>query len=327
MNKKFWLVICLLAFAGTAFAGDVKPYEWEKNRSRYTLAANEKDQTELILKQHAQYEYVLEDNQFLMYSTVHRIVLVNNDEAIQKHNRIVISMNNTIELIELKARAINKDGKAVYFDKSNLKELKEEESGNAYRIFAIEGIEMGSEIEYYFTRKMRASVFDRVYMQYDVPVKASSFLLTCPGHLKFDFKAYQGFPDVKQEENDNKELNQYAATMKDVPAMKQEAFSYFDANRKRIEFKLAYNTARSQARLYTWDEAAKTFYSVLYTTSKDDDKALDKFSKTLGDDLSKTTVLRIRNIEQRIKSSVKVNNERSDESLYQVTSIINIKID
>lgn len=326
MNKKFWAIICLVVFAIAAQAADIKPYEWEKNRSRYTLAVNEKDLTELILKQHAQYEYVLEDNQFLMYSTVHRIVLVNNDEAIQKHNRIVISMNNTIDLIELKARAINKEGKAIYFDKSNLKELKEEESGNAYRIFAIEGVETGSEIEYYYTRKMRASVFDRVYMQYDAPVKASSFLLTCPAHLKFDFKAYQGFSDVKQEENDNKELNQYTAAMKDVPALKQEAFSYFDANRKRIEFKLAYNTARSQARLYTWDEAAKTFYSVLYTTSKDDDKALEKFAKTLGDDPSKAAAIRIRNIEQKIKSSVKVNNERSDESLSQVTSIIKSKL-
>jgi hypothetical protein len=99
-------------------------------------------------------------------------------------------------------------------------------------------VEMGSEIEYYYTRKMRASVFDRVYTQFDVPVKTSSFLLTCPAHLKFDFKAYHGFSDVKQEENDNKELNRYTAAMKDVPAMKEEAFSYFDANRKRIEFKL-----------------------------------------------------------------------------------------
>ena len=96
---------------------------------------------------------MLEDNQFLMYSTIHRIVYVNNDEAIQKHNRIVISMNNTLELIDVKARAIGKDGKAVFFDKSNLKELKNEESGNEFKIFAIEGIELGSEVEYFFTRK------------------------------------------------------------------------------------------------------------------------------------------------------------------------------
>src|SRR5262249_23325312 len=153
--------------------------------------------------------------------------------------------------------------KAVYFDKSNLKELKEEESGNAYRIFAIEGIEMGSEVEYYFTRKMRASVFDRVFMQFDVPVKSASFLLTCPHHLKFDFKSYQGFPNVKQEETPEGEPNLYAASVTDIAAMKEEPFSNFDGNRKRIEFKLAYNTGRSQARMYTWDEAAKTFYGLL----------------------------------------------------------------
>ncbi|WP_333821120.1 DUF3857 domain-containing protein [Ohtaekwangia sp.] len=319
-------VLLLLALAGTARAVEVRPYEWEKNRGRYTLTDKEKEQTELILKQHNQYEYVLEDNQFLMYSTIHRIILVNSNEAIQKHNRIVISMNNTIDLIDLKARSINKDGKAIYFDKSNLKELKEEESGNAYRIFAMEGVELGSEVEYYFTRKMRASLFDRVFMQFDVPVKASSFMLSCPSHLKFDFRAYQGYADVKQVENDNKEVNQYSASMTDVPAMKKEAFSYYDANRKRIEFKLAYNTARSQARLYTWDEAAKTFYSLLFTTSKDDDKALEKFLKTLNDNPSKSKEIRIRNIEQKIKSTVKVNRERSEESLTQISAIVKSKL-
>src|SRR5882672_11348008 len=132
-------VLTLVSLA--ARANDYKPYEWEKDRARYVLQEKDAALSELILKQHAQYDYVLKDNEFVLYSTVHRIVYVNNNEAVQKHNRIVISMNNTLELLDVKARAINKAGKAVYFDKTNLKELKDENSGNAYKIFAIEGIE------------------------------------------------------------------------------------------------------------------------------------------------------------------------------------------
>ncbi len=307
-----------------ARANDYKPYEWEKDRARYVLQEKDAALSELILKQHAQYDYVLKDNEFVLYSTVHRIVYVNNNEAVQKHNRIVISMNNTLELLDVKARAINKAGKAVYFDKTNLKELKDENSGNAYKIFAIEGIEMGSEIEYYYTRKMTATLFDRAFMQFDAPVKNNSFLLTSPGHLRFDFKSYNGFPDVKKDEKENQ--NTYSAEAKDVPALKKEPFSYFSPNRKRIEFKLAYNVGRSPARLYTWDEAAKTFYKLLVTLSKEDDKAIDKFVKTIGDKPTTSLDERIRNVEAKIKTSIQVNKEGDNESLNQVESILKYKL-
>lgn len=323
---KLKISVLLFGFllALSAFAAEVKPYEWEKTRSRYTLTEDEARLAELILKQHTQYEYVHENDQFLMYATVHRIVVVNNDEAVQKHNRIVISMNSTLELVDLKARAITKDGKVIDFDKNNLKELKEEESGNAYRIFAIEGIELGSEVEYFFTRKMYASVYNRIFLQYDVPVRNSSFFLSCPGHLKFDFKTYEGYPAVKEIES--KEQKQYRAEMNNVPALKREAFSFFDANRKRIEFKLAYNTARSRARMYTWDDAAKRFYSVFYEISKDDQKAVDKYAKTLSDNPSKSMEERIRNIEQKIKTSIQLDKENGDESVRKVQSIVKYKI-
>lgn len=313
---------CLLAAGLTA--RDFKLYEWQENRTRYELSEKDVSLSELILKQHTQYDYIFENSQFVMYSTIHRIIYVNNNEAVQKHNRIVISMTNAIDLIKLKARAINKDGKAIYFDESNLKELKNEESGKAFKIFAIEGVELGSEIEYYFVRKMRPSIFDRVFLQFDVPVKNNSFLLTSPEHLKFDFKTYHNFPAVKEEENSSG-TNVYLTSMDDVPALKTEAFSNFDPNRKRIEFKLAYNTARSQSRLYTWDEAAKTFYTMLTEVSKDDQKALDKFVKTLGDNASDNLEARIKNIEAKVKASVQVSEGR-DESLNRIASILKVKL-
>ncbi len=313
---------CMLATS--LYATTFKPYQWESERSRYTLSEKDRLLTEIILKQHTQYDYVFENNELDMYSTIHRIVYVNNNEAVQKHNRIHISMSSAIELVELKARAINKEGKAVYFDEKNLKELKEESSGRAFKIFAIEGVELGSEIEYYFIRKMRPSVFDRVFLQYDVPVKQNSFLLTSPEHLKFDFKTYNDFPAVKEEETD--EMNVYLTAMTEVPALKTEAFSNFDPNRKRIEFKLAYNTARSTARLYTWEEAARTFCRILTELPKEDEKALEKFVKTIKDDKSKSLEERIRHIESVIKSGIQVNKESNDESLSSLASVTKVKV-
>ena len=110
---------CLLVT--TLLAADFEPYQWEKDRPRYKLSEKDNSLSELILKQHTQYEYVFENNQFVMYSTIHRIIYVNNNEAVQKHNRIVISMGNALELLDVKARSINKECKSTYFDSSNLK--------------------------------------------------------------------------------------------------------------------------------------------------------------------------------------------------------------
>jgi hypothetical protein len=323
MKRSIFLLLFLIP--ALVQATQITPYEWEKNRKRYTLTPAEQNLAELIIKQHHQYQYTLEDNQFLMYATTHRIVWVGNSEAIQKHNRIYINMNSTLELVDLKARAINKEGKVVLFDKDNIKELKEEESGKAYRIFAIEGVELGSEIEYYYTRKMRGSIYDRLFTQFDAPVKNSSFMLTCPDHLKFDFKSYNGFPTVAQN-SENKEVNEYRATATNVAGLKKESFSSYEANRARVEFKLAYNTARSQARLYTWDEAAKTFQGILTEISKNDEKALDKFVKTLGDAAAQKQEVRIKNIENKIKTLIKIDLDRGGEELSTLESILKYKV-
>ncbi|MEP6734023.1 MAG: DUF3857 domain-containing protein [Chryseolinea sp.] len=318
----FLICFCLTGFVLSTAA--FTPYEWEKERARYKLSVSDDSLSELILKQHTQYDYVLENNQFIMYSTLHRIVYVNNSEAIQKHNRIVISMNNTLELLDVRARAITREGRSFFFDKSNLKELKDEESGDAFKIFAIEGIEIGSEVEYFFTRKMSASIFDRVFMQFDVPVKQNSLIVTCPKHLKFDFRSYFEYPPMKEELRDD--VNIYSASMQNVPALKTETLSYYSANRKRIEFKLAYNLARSESRLYTWDEAARTFYKILTTNSKDDQKALDKFVKSLRDDAKKSNEDRIKHVENKIKTLVQVNKESSGDAVTQLAPILKFKV-
>lgn len=320
-------ILLLLLAPATVFSAGVNPaiYEWEADRSRYELTDEEAALGEYVLKLHNQYDYVFEDNQFLLYYTVHRIVRVNNDEAIQRNNRIYIPMGGVIDLVSLKARSINASGKVVNFDTSNLKELKDEETGRGFRIFAIEGVELGSEIEYFYVLKKNPSLYDRVFMQFGTPVRGSTFRLTCPKHLKFDFHTYNGYAPIT-ETSSTEDRNVYEGQMNNIPLLREENFSSFDAHRQRIEFKLAYNTAKSNARLFTWEEAAKTFYGVLSAVDKDDDKALDKFVKTLNDKASAKAEDRIRNIEARIKTTIQVNTDGRDEALTDISSIIARKV-
>ena len=205
-----------------------------------------------------------------------------------------------------------------------MKELKNEESGKAFKIFAIEGIELGSEVEYYFIRKMSPSVFDRVFLQYDVPVKNNSFLLTCPEHLKFDFKTYHDFPEVKEEENS--ERNVYLTSMTDVPALKTEAFSNFDPNRKRVEFKLAYNTASRNPGCTHGTKLLKHSIPCLRRFQRMMKKHWINLLRHWETIHLKHLEERIKNIENKIKASIQVNKEGDAESLNEIASIVKVKI-
>jgi Domain of Unknown Function with PDB structure (DUF3857) len=328
MSHKTEISVLALILWSTSNLFSIGPgYEWEKDRTLYKLSEPEREMGELILKHHQQFDYVFEDKDLVMYQVYHRIIYVNNDEAVQRHNRISISMYNTIDLTDLKARAINKNGKVVNFDKADIKELKDEKSGNGLRIFAVDGIETGSEIEYFFIKKMKVAIYDRVTMQSDVKIKKATFRLTCPSHLKFDFKNYNGMSEVvRTETKDPKDPNVYSAEMIEIPSLKDENYSYFGANLGKIEFKLAYNTARSNARMYTWDEAGKTFYKVLYSSEKEDEKALDKYVKTLKDNPSADLSARIADIETKIKTEIKVDEDQRTPQMSEIASVIKLKV-
>ncbi|HZY82522.1 MAG TPA: DUF3857 domain-containing protein [Cyclobacteriaceae bacterium] len=319
--KALVFVMCVWTSVAWAASGQ---YNWDDKRNRSSLTAEEEKLPELVIKSHVLYEYTFENEEFVMYSTHHKIIYVNSNEAIQKHNRIFISMNSTRELKTLKARAINRQGKAVYFDEKNLKEIKEGESGSAYRIFAMEGVEIGSEVEYFFTRKMSADVFNREYLQFDAPSKSSSMKLSSPKHLKFDFKSYNGLPDVKQLSDTTANVYEVVAT--GLAALKEEPFANPKANRQRIEFKLAYNTARSRARLYTWEDAAKRFYEILTTLTKGDQKAVEKFVASAKIDKSLKTSEKIRKMENVIKTSININSEGGGEALSSPESVLKNKV-
>jgi hypothetical protein len=320
--KSFLLTAIAIFSLFTAEASNY-PYDWKADRNQYTLTADEKSLAEIILKEHVEYTYAIEEDRLVMYSVYHKILRVNNSEAIQRNNRIYVSMANMIELVELKARTIN-SGKVITFDKEHMKEVKEEESGKGYKIFAMEGLEIGSEIEYLVIKKINPQVFGRQYLQHDVPVKECSFIVKSPKHLEFEFRSYHGVSKIEATEVG--EENVYTLKLADLKAIKQEDFGNADARNQRVEYKLLFNRKRGLSKLYTWDYAGTVFYERIFTVAKDQDKAINKFAQSLGDDPSKDQQTRIRAIERKVKKLIHVNKEAQDESLNEILTILKNKV-
>jgi hypothetical protein len=128
-------------------------------------------------------------------------------------------------------------------------------------------------------------VFGRVYLQHDVPVKESSFKIKSPEHLEFDFKSYHGVSNVQSSQADGQNI--YNIDIANLKPIKEEDFGNADEQTQRIEYKLLFNRKRSNAKLYTWDYAGTVFYERIFAVGKDQEKAVNKFVQSLGDDPSK----------------------------------------
>jgi hypothetical protein len=65
-----------------------------------------------------------------------------------------------------------------------------------------------------------------------------------------------------------------------VPAVREEAFATTEAERTRVEYKMAYSARSGRTRLFTWADASMYLHGSTYTLEKDESKAADKILKT-----------------------------------------------
>lgn len=315
------LMTCQTIFAYDSL--NYQKYDWEQNRQRLALTEQEDDLPIVFLKEKVSYEYAYENNDkdLVLYYTLHKIIRVNSDDAIQRFNKMYISMYQTSELVDIKARSIAIDGTVVESNKDNIKKIEDEDSRGNFKIFAIEGVQKGSEIEFLYTKKMDANYYDRYYFQYGAPIKEAEIEIISPENLIFESKSYQGFPQAQEVIKEDKRY--LKASAKTIPTLKQEAFSNYAANRMRIDFKLAYNTFVKEDRLFTWQDAGNYIYNNIFSITEEDKKALKKLSKTLK--LKKgSEEEKIRKIENYIKLNIAIQDGMSRE-LYEISSILKNK--
>ena len=298
MKKIFLLNLIFSLFVGSLCAQEFIPYSWEKKRAQYELSSQELEYPLYYILRLEDYQYIYEDESLVCYETFHFIMRVNNDDAVKKTNRIYIPMRNAYELTSLNARVIKSNGKIIDFDINNLKELENEEAG--YKIFAIEGAETGSEIEYFYTKKTYAGSFKSRKQQFEHPVREAQITVSCPENLEYDFKVYNS--DVVSEKiDDSEEFNQYRLKFNNIPALYEEDFAALESSKIRVEYKLAYNSNMGKRRLNTWGMAGQRIYRNIYDLTSDEEKALTKFVKSL--DKKDTPLETFRNAEHYIKTN------------------------
>ena len=235
--------------------------QWDPKPVMHTADPRYAGESAVILLDERRMEYVDEakDNMSL-YRTLHRIVRVNDDQGIEAFNKVYLGVSDNSDIIDIKARTILPDGKIIEVDRKNIKDLKEED-GNMYKIFAMDGLEKGCEVEYYYTFKRAATFFGREQIQNGFPVVNARLEVITPERLHFDMKGYNCEIAVDDTVLNGKRIA--STTLGNVRGAEKEKYAAYEANLERIEYKLSYNSAvnEGKVRLFTWNELAKRVYS------------------------------------------------------------------
>jgi len=234
------------------------PETWDPKPALHTVDPSLKTESAVIIMDKRRIEYIDENKELVQYRTLHKIIRVNDDKGIGAMNEVYLPVTNNSDILDIRVRTILPGGKVIELDKKNIKDLKDE-NDEVYKIFAVEGLEKGSEFEYYYTYRKPAGFFGREVMQSQTPVIEAKLEIVCPQRLVFEIKPFNS--KCIPVDTLLADRRMFYAWEKDIPGVENEKYSAFEANLKRFEFKLCYNTSRNdKTRLLTWDELARRMY-------------------------------------------------------------------
>src|SRR5688572_2048039 len=245
------LLALLIVYAGVAKAQIYSTYDWESSPKVAVVTKEEAEHPAVIISHNQFSELVIGNGSANSFVTEHKIIHVNTQAGIEKFNKVYIPLRNSSEVVSIKVRSIDPSGKITNLQKENLKELNNVEGYGNFKIFAVEGITVGGEIEYLYTVKSSPEMYGRELFQTSVPVRASSFALIFPRSVEYSARSYNGLPQPVVQDYDNKK-NSISIAVTDVPAAPEEEYSSDVADRMRLDYKFESNGVLNHP--FTWEK-------------------------------------------------------------------------
>ncbi len=326
MNKTFLSFFILLAAVKISLAQQpaVKLEPWSAKATIHSVDAKYNKESALVIQDLRRIEYI--DNakgEVEKYYTLHRIVHVNDDRAVERYNKVYISVVDNADIVDVKARTILTNGKITELNQSDIKDYKEKDGSN-YKIFAMDAVEKGCEIEYAYTIRRPSSFMGRENMQSDVPQLITSFEIIAPDRLRFELKPFnfewKSTDSVKDAKRSIKCIQQ------ETPGVDDEKYAFYEASIKYLEFKLAYNdVVRKGERLYSWNDLARRIYGMYTNFTPKDFPLVVSMIKENGWDKLPDETKKLIAVENYVKSKFGFQEDLDDEAGNTIPTVIKNK--
>jgi hypothetical protein len=305
----FWaFVFPLTLFAQSdtsAYAPEYKKYHWDSIPKLHQFSLEESKLGIVVIKDKRIVEYYFESLQDItMYVTRQMIIRVNSDKAIELSNTVYIPMSDGVSVLDIKARAITKEGKITMLDSKNIKDVDNYDNQGPYKIFAIDGVEIGGEVEFLYTVKQPFRLFGTEYIRMNALHKDVEMDIYSPSNLVFDTKSYNGFPYMKVDTTLTSKRHIYMKAA-NISGFDKEEFSADNGALMRMEYKFTRNLLTdADKKLYTYNDFCQRLFGLLDESSgKKDKKVAEKVVDTMKlDKLNEED--KIRKIESRIKNTI-----------------------
>ena len=298
---------------------------WASNPVPHKVKPAYANESAVILADKRLHEYIKDEKTGLvMYVSSWKLIKVNDDKGVEMYNKIYIPYGVNVELLEIKARTIQPDGKVINLPPDKIFDV--EEDGRKFKKFALEGVEKGSEIEYYYKFKKNAYFFGLEVFQSSVtPYQEAEFILSYPQYLSFTVKGNNGF----LTDRDTVIAEQHIVNIKasDIVAISDEKYGVRDPYGKNVQYKLSYNLSKDKkVRLFTWNEMAKNIYNNYTDLTDKESKAVDGFLKQVKIPESANEEEKIILLEDYLKTNINSDKDAIGEDADKVEKIIKSKV-
>jgi hypothetical protein len=305
MKMKYWyLTIIVLVVSVKASAQDFyyPKYDWATTPEKYTLTEEELKLDEVHLKRKDCIHMYTSDNNALEYRLSHKVIRLNTDLGIEKNNKWYLN-SGAVEVRFQKARVIKPNGDIVVQNASDVKESVNKDGEVEYKYFAFEGIEKGSTIEILELAVYPARLTGRsVNLQGKSLYKNVEFEVVSPNYLVYTSHSINGAPQLIKDTAALEGYNRLFVKIDEVKPLKDEDWTTYGANLKKVYFKLDKNLNTRKGNFYSYSDVTHNLYENLFhTLTKKESGSLNKFLKSLDLAAIKDEEDKIRRIENELK--------------------------
>ena len=319
--KNFILILFISCNSIAQTAPFYESYNWETTPS-YQIEGSDNDM--VAIKDKVVTEFYFEDQNLTEYYLEHKILWLNSDDRIEEYNKIYLPFSNNAMLQVSKARVIKKTGEVIELDKSKILSAENEESGRKYKYFALEGIEKGSIIEYYYVVKRRPKYQGaRVDIQNNYNKQSVEFDLYAPANLLFTFKSFNLDSTVTKDETSSEKMH-WQLAVKDVVGVDKEEQSPYRAALGFVMYKLHQNTYNNSI-ITSYNEVAQNLFAFYYPVyNEEETKLIHKFSKNIKIEEDESEENKARIVDLYIKENIYIS-ENDSENLKKLTNVLDTK--
>lgn len=280
-------------------------YDWDKAVFENFDKAKYKDKDIVVINEKQVNEFAFNnERQLVEYKLIHNIYWLNSNDKIEDYNKVYLPIYSENQLLKNKARVVTSSGKIIEIDDSKILEATDNVTNTSYKYFALEGIDKGSFIEYFYVVQQFPKYTGEFKTLQGADFKEQvEFDVYTPENLILATKSYNGLSEMTRDTTLTAK-NRWYLKEQNIEAVISEKMAAYKPNLKKVVYKFDKNLYAQDKEIISYGIIAQNVYSSLNSEiDKKSDKKIKKVIADLkleGDDLE----TKIRKIESYIKTNI-----------------------